>query len=152
MKIVTVIPLAKGIFKQDLTYFTAKDVTLGNIVTVLVRNRKILALVVSVEPVSAGKSNIKELDFSLRKILDVKDKSIFFHEYIESTLSLAKYFHSAGYKVSFETPFQNMTSSTTKDVDLSVTDKLGNTIHFEIYMPVHAIEVEGFFAPRSLFK
>lgn len=64
-------------------------------------------------------------------------------------LSLAKYFHSAGYKVSFETPFQNMTSSTTKDVDLSVTDKLGNTIHFEIYMPVHAIEMEGFFAPEE---
>ena len=40
MKIVTVIPLEKGAFKTDLTYFTAKDIKNGSIVSIPIRNKK----------------------------------------------------------------------------------------------------------------
>ena len=94
MKIVTVIPLKKGVFKENLTYFTTKDIENGSIVTVSIRNKKILGLVVSVENVNELKSDIKNFDFNLKKIIDVKEKSIFLKEFIESVFLIGKYFVS----------------------------------------------------------
>ena len=51
MKIVTIIPLTKGVFKENLTYFTSKKIEIGAIVSVLVRNRKILGLVTQIEEI-----------------------------------------------------------------------------------------------------
>ena len=56
MKILTVVPLARGVFKEDLTYFSAQDVPNGAIVDIPVRNKKILGLVVSSQDASAAKS------------------------------------------------------------------------------------------------
>ena len=92
MKTVTVIPLKKGIWKEDLTYFTAKDVKNGSIVTIPFRKKNILGLVISVEDVSGDKMNIKDLDFNLRKIVNIKDSSIIAPEFLESALLISKYF------------------------------------------------------------
>ncbi len=94
MKIVTVIPLAKGVFKEDLTYFTAKDIPDGSIVTIPVRNKKTLGIALSSEEVSENKSDIKNMSFNLRKILEVKERSIFSDEFLNSGMELAKYFAS----------------------------------------------------------
>lgn len=94
MKIVNVIPLKKGLLKTDLSYFTTKDVENGNIVTVNLRGKKILALAVSVEDVSDAKISIKGLDFNLKKVIEVKGKSVFLKEYIFSALEAGKYFAS----------------------------------------------------------
>ncbi len=92
MKIVTVIPLAKGVFREDLTYFTSKEIKEGDITSVTVRNRKILALVVSAEAASNTKTNIKDLNFSLKKILEVKESSMFLKEYLDSAIATGEYF------------------------------------------------------------
>ena len=92
MKTVTVIPLKKGIWKEDLTYFTAKDVKNGSIVTIPFRKKNILGLVISVEDVSGDKMNIKDLDFNLRKIVNIKDSSIIAPEFLESALLISKSF------------------------------------------------------------
>ena len=92
MKTVTVIPLKKGIWKEDLTYFTAKDVTVGSIVTIPFRKKNILGLVISVEDVSGDKMNIKDLNFNLRKVINVKENSIFQTEFLESAIAVSKYF------------------------------------------------------------
>ena len=92
MKIVTVIPLAKGIFKEELTYFTAKEIPNGSIVSISVRNKKILGIVVSSEEVFSAKSNIKKMDFNLKKILEIKDRAIFSKEFLESGIEASKYF------------------------------------------------------------
>ncbi|PIP69000.1 hypothetical protein CO033_02815 [Candidatus Nomurabacteria bacterium CG_4_9_14_0_2_um_filter_32_10] len=94
MKIVTVIPLEKGVFKTDLTYFTAKDIKNGSIVSVPIRNKKILALVVSCQDVSNEKSGIKDMPFKLKKIDEIKKHSIFRNEFLESTFILSSYFVS----------------------------------------------------------
>ncbi len=94
MKIVTVIPLKKGAFKENLTYFTSKDIPDGSIVTVPMRNSQILGLAVSSEEATDTKSDIKNLKFNLKKITEVKENSIFLKEYIESTLEISKYFSS----------------------------------------------------------
>ncbi|MFA4975144.1 MAG: hypothetical protein WC839_00400 [Candidatus Paceibacterota bacterium] len=92
MKIVTIIPLEKGVFKTDLSYFTSKDIKNGSIVYVPVRNKKILGLVVSSQEVTDIKSKIKNMSFKLKKITEVKEHSIFRNEYLESTFLLSSYF------------------------------------------------------------
>lgn len=92
MKIVTVIPLKKGIFKEDLTYFTTKDIPVGSIVTVSIRTKKVLGLVSFTEDVTKIKINIKDMNFNLKKIIEVKEHSIFRTEYLESALEMSRYF------------------------------------------------------------
>ena len=67
MKIVTVIPLKKGLPKEELTYFTAQEISFGSIVNISVRNKKTLGLVISIENVADTKSSIKDLAFNCRK-------------------------------------------------------------------------------------
>ncbi|MCX6752775.1 MAG: hypothetical protein NTW62_00295 [Candidatus Nomurabacteria bacterium] len=94
MKVVTVIPLIKGIFSEDLTYFTAKPVPDGSIVTIPFRKKEILGIAVSSEEVSSSKSDIKNMTFNLRKITDVKEHSIFSNKFLESGIEISRYFSS----------------------------------------------------------
>ena len=94
MKILSVIPFTKSPVHEDLTYFTSRDVALGNIVEITLRNKKMLGLVVSIEDASNSKGEVKELDFNLKKIIDVKEDSIWRNEYIGAILSTSKYFIS----------------------------------------------------------
>lgn len=92
MKIVKVIPLQRGVWKTDLTYFTTKDVSKGSIVSVSIRDKKILALVVNLEDVTDAKGDVKDMPFELKKITDVKKNSIFRSEFIDAALELSSYF------------------------------------------------------------
>lgn len=92
MKMVTVIPLKKGAFSEDLTYFSAQDVPMGAVVSVTLRGKKILALTTSVEDVTEVKSGIKSMPFNLKKITSVKERSIFRPEFLESALESGNYF------------------------------------------------------------
>ena len=94
MKIVSVIPLKKGIFRENLTYFTTKEIENGSIVNVSVRDKKILGLVVSVQDATDMKSDIKNLEYNLKKIIDIKEQSIFSKELLESIFLVGKYFVS----------------------------------------------------------
>ena len=94
MKIVTVIPLKRGVFRENLTYFTTKDIENGSVVNISVREKKILGLVVGVEDVTDIKSDIKNLQFNLKKIINIKEQSIFLDEFIESVFLTGKYFIS----------------------------------------------------------
>ena len=92
MKIISVIPLKKVVLKEDLTYFTSLNVTVGSIVSVPIRNREILALVVSVKELKDAKSNVKEMRFSLKKVTKEKGSSVFLQEYLETIFDTSKYF------------------------------------------------------------
>lgn len=92
MKIVTVIPLQKTVFTEELTYFSSKEIRLGDIVSISLRNKKILGLVISSVDATTAKSEVKKMDFNLKKIIDNKEVSIFREEFIESVLLASKYF------------------------------------------------------------
>jgi primosomal protein N' len=94
MKIVTVVPLKKGAWKEDLTYFSAKDVPDGSIVTIPFRNKKVLGLVTGVENAGHAKSSIKSMSFNLKKIINVKEHLVFRKEYLDSIIETSKYFVS----------------------------------------------------------
>ena len=72
MKIVTVMPLKKGVFKEDLTYFTNQEIESGDVVEIPVRSKKILGLVASVQDASLMKADIKSMQYNLKKIIEKK--------------------------------------------------------------------------------
>ena len=96
MKIITVIPLKKGTWKENLTYFSAKDIANGSIVVVPLRNKKVLGLVISGEDIAFQKSSIKDMSFNLKKVTEVKERSIFLKDYLDSAIEISRY--SAGSK------------------------------------------------------
>src|SRR3989338_843128 len=59
MRIVTVIPISKGINKDTLTYFTQKDVTEGSIVSIPLRKKVTFGLVVDSKVAQEMKSELK---------------------------------------------------------------------------------------------
>jgi primosomal protein N' len=92
MKIITVIPLKKALLHGDLTYFTSLNISVGGIVSVPIRSKKTLALVTSSEELKEEKSNIKKMDFHLKKVSEDKGISIFLQEYLDSIFETSKYF------------------------------------------------------------
>jgi len=92
MKIATIIPFQNKTVLDNLTYFTTKEINNGDIVSVLVRNKKTIGLVVDVSDAIDTKDDIKKMPFNLKKILDTKGPSIFRKEFIESAIDTSKYF------------------------------------------------------------
>ena len=65
--IVSVYPLSRGAGKDQLTYFTAKRVSPGALVSVPIRNKTTDAIVVSVRSAHISKSELKAASFSIKK-------------------------------------------------------------------------------------
>lgn len=92
MKSVTVIPLDKGIFRDELTYFSAQDVNIGSIVSVPVKNRQVDALVVGLEDASKIKSALRNSSFPLKKITKIKQDNLFLPSFLSAVKQTADYF------------------------------------------------------------
>lgn len=92
IKIVTVIPFKNNPWAKNLTYFSSKEIPVFSIVEIPVRNKIELAVVTKVEDASEAKSSIKKMDFNLKKISKIHEKTILEKDFIESVLSTAKYF------------------------------------------------------------
>ena len=92
MKIVDVIPLAKNAFSENLTYFTAKDISIGSVVTVPLRKKMIDAIVVGEDDLGETKSLVKSSDFRLRKIGEIKGPSLLPEEFWRAIVKTKKYF------------------------------------------------------------
>lgn len=92
MKILSVLPLKKGILRGDLTYFSTLDIKEGHIVEIPIKSKKTLSLVTSVSDLKESKGDIKKMNFNLRKVLSDKGESIFLKEYLDSLSETSKYF------------------------------------------------------------
>jgi primosomal protein N' (replication factor Y) len=94
MKIVTVIPIAKGIGSDELTYYTSKDIEPGFLVEVPVRKRNIPALVLSVEHVQHLKALVRKADFQLKKTGKIISRHAFTPHFFEAVKKSSDYFAS----------------------------------------------------------
>jgi primosomal protein N' (replication factor Y) len=92
MKIISVIPLKKTILKGDLTYFTSLEIPAGNVVSVPIRKQKVLALVTSSDDLKDTKSNVKGMDFNLKKVTANLGPSVFSKEFLDSIFEACDYF------------------------------------------------------------
>ncbi|MCK5027154.1 MAG: primosomal protein N' [Candidatus Pacebacteria bacterium] len=92
MNVVTVIPLSRGIFKDQLSYFTSSKVQLGSLVSVPVRNKTVHALVVKIEKVQDIKAKVKSAPFSIKKIEKIQSTPIFSPAFMDTAISASQYF------------------------------------------------------------
>lgn len=91
MRLATVIPIARGVFKDDLTYFTSRDISPGALVTVPLRNKTISALVVNTEPIAEHKADIKNATFGLKAIKRVIADTFYSPEFIAAAQAYATF-------------------------------------------------------------
>lgn len=92
MKLVEVSPISSKIQKDSLTYFSAKEISIGDIVEIEVRKKKYDALVVDVREVKNLKQEIKTATFGFKKIESVRGKSKFYKEFFNACEETKEFF------------------------------------------------------------
>jgi len=93
MKVIEVIPIARGIGKDTLTYFTSTSPQVGAVISAELRGKKIRAVVVSSKDATEHRAELREMPFKIKKAGDVGDvKQIFLPEFLEATKETAKYY------------------------------------------------------------
>lgn len=92
MHILHVIPFAKGIGRETLSYFSAESIALGSIVEVPVNKRSVTGMVVACESAAHLKSEIKSASFELKKLSSTKSAPFFLPEFVETAKRVATYF------------------------------------------------------------
>ena len=92
MNVITVIPLSRGIFRDQLSYFTSSNVQLGSLVSVPVRNKTVNALVVKTEKAEDIKAKVKSAPFSIKKVEKIQATSVFSSAFIDTATDAAQYF------------------------------------------------------------
>lgn len=103
MKLLGVIPISRGINKENLSYFTSSEVTIGSVIKVPLRKKTVPAIVVSSENVADVKSEIKNASFETRKIetcptglsgREIKSAVLLTPEYMSAITESATFFAS----------------------------------------------------------
>ncbi len=92
MFIIEVIPIAKNLTAESLSYFTAKDVPLGAIVSIPLRKKMVKGIVIGVRPAEDMKEEIKSASFALKKLEEVKSTEFFSKAFMEMTRDAADYY------------------------------------------------------------
>lgn len=94
MKVVSVIPITRGITKEELSYFSTETVHAGDIVSVPLRKKSVPALVTHVTDVRQKKAELRTASFSLRKITQVHTQAPFTPEFMAAVTIATDYFAS----------------------------------------------------------
>jgi len=94
MKLYEVIPIAKGIGKDTLSYFGKDEIELGSLVTIPLRKKSSYAIVIRKTDISKEKSTLKSSSFALKKIESVKSPHFVSGDFLKAAEATAKYFAS----------------------------------------------------------
>ena len=92
MHIITVAPIKRGIPIDELSYFTKDALPKGALVTVPLRGKSTPALVIRSIPAQDRKAEIKQAEFSLKKLERVHATHFFSPAFIETCERTAEYF------------------------------------------------------------
>lgn len=92
MFIIHVMPIARGIGKETLTYFSKKDIAPGSVVVVPLRKREVRALVLQSEDAREAKSNIRSAGHTLKKIIDIEKGMLYTPAFLAACNMTAEYF------------------------------------------------------------
>lgn len=92
MKIITVIPISRGISKDTLTYFTKENVAVGSVVSIPLRGKTAYGLVTATREIQEVKTDVKSLSYNLKKIDKIKSQSFLSENFIRSAEQIADYY------------------------------------------------------------
>jgi primosomal protein N' len=91
MKLIHVIPIARGIMKESLSYFSKHSPHPGALVSVPIRNRLSPALVHSVEDVRDVKTKLRQSPFPIKKLDEITASELFLPEFMEAIMHTASF-------------------------------------------------------------
>ena len=94
MRLLHVSPIAKGITKDQLSYFTTKDTRPGELVFVPLRSRVVPALVIESVKIENVKTKIKHSSFAMKKVDGKEGKIFLLPQFIEAVTKAADFFAS----------------------------------------------------------
>lgn len=92
MFIIEVLPIAKAIGKESLSYFSQTEIKVGSFVSIPVRNKKIKGIVITTTPAIEKKSEIKKLDFQVKKVDDIQSTKFLSPQFMKVVHRTALYF------------------------------------------------------------
>ena len=92
MQILSVVPIARGIAREELSYYSTTPVSPGDIVSVPLRKRSVPALVTAVEDVRTKRAAIRTAPFSMRKITRVHTEAPLTSAFMAAVARAALYF------------------------------------------------------------
>ncbi len=149
MFILTVIPIGKGIPKDNLTYFTKSDAPTGSIVSIPLRNRTIYGLVVANRTAQEIKSELKSLTYSIRKIDNIETRSFLSNSFIEAAKKIADYNAGSVGSVLFSL-IPNIILENSSD--LSLTEKKSTTDNYHETCLLQSDDEERYATYKSLIR
>ncbi len=159
MRILTVIPISRGISKDFLTYFTNQDVEIGSIVSIPLRKKTIFGLVTASREATEVKSEIKSLSYSIKKIDNIEARTFLSSGFIKSAEKIADYnAGSVGAVLSALIPKIILEESSS--LSYTEREKTGETFHETVllqsddeerYATYRSVVREEFAKNRSLF-
>lgn len=94
MKIVRVIPIAKGAPREELSYFSKHEILPGSIVSIPVRKKEYPALVIGSQDATFDKALIRSSDFALKKISTILRDNFFSSAFLDTCTEVADYYIS----------------------------------------------------------
>lgn len=138
MKLVEVSPISAKVQKDSLTYFSAKDISIGDVVEIEVRKKKYDALVVGVRDAKDLKQEIKTATFGFKKIESVKGKTKFYKEFFIACDKTKRFFvGNLGQIVNYFLPIEFLEHY--EDLPKPVSRTVGSSV-FHIAPTVRAVE------------
>ncbi|OGG89327.1 hypothetical protein A2592_02925 [Candidatus Kaiserbacteria bacterium RIFOXYD1_FULL_42_15] len=90
MFVIEVIPLVRGGHMESLSYFSSSDYHLGTCVSIPVRGRTIIGIVIDSKPVSSTKTALKAATFSLRKLPEQQNPAVLGQHLLKTVADLYK--------------------------------------------------------------
>ena len=91
MKLLSILPIARGIRREMLTYFSAEDIKVGTVVTIPLRKKSVQGIIIKSEDAIEAKSMIKDMSFGIKKIKRHKSDTSLPEELIEATNKISEY-------------------------------------------------------------
>jgi primosomal protein N' (replication factor Y) len=134
MKIVNVVPIAKGISQENLSYFTSKNINAGALVTVPLRKKNVPAIVSSVHEIKHLKASLKKTQFALKSVKSIKSSEFLAPEFIESCRKIAKFFISSLGAVIKDLVPQAILENQGESFGVPKDSPLGKSAHHEIIL------------------
>lgn len=92
MQIINVIPIARSIGMESLTYFSSKPLKEGSVVFVPLHKKEVPAIVLSSQDITDAKTEIRSAGFALKKIENKKTRKLLLPEFINAAHITADYF------------------------------------------------------------
>lgn len=99
MQILQVIPITKSINSEVLTYFSAKDVQAGRIVTVPLRNKEISAIVVSAESVVNMKTQLRGANYQIRNVVAIHEGYVFSPAFLKTCNNIKNFYATSSGRI-----------------------------------------------------